>query len=165
MPAGGDQHVALEGAHHDAILVEALGDDGHNALAGARGALTFGQHFAFGIKRITSKDGCRELHFIHTQIGDRLLAGVGHAHADAECQRIGRDDEVLLELARGSKLRVKMHRVGVHRHQREHVVVIFGDGLAGAVFIDITDDEVLKIATKCLAVALGANFFHVTDHS
>ena len=68
-------------------------------------------------------------------------------------------DDALAELARLRVLGVEVHRVGVHRQQREPGVVGLADRAAGPVLVDVADLEVLVVAAEGFAVAVLADAF------
>ena len=82
---------------------------------------------------------------------------VGDAHADHQRDGEGRADDAAAELAVLRVLLVEVHRMRVHRQQREPGVVGLGDGAAGAVLVDVADLEILVVAAEGLAEAIGSD--------
>jgi len=88
---------------------------------------------------------------------DRLLADVGHAHADHQRHGERAAHYAATEFAVPGVLLVEVHRVRVHRKQRERDVVVLGDRAPGAMLVDVADPEVLEIAPERLAVGALAD--------
>jgi hypothetical protein len=59
---------------------------------------------------------------------------------------------------------VELRRVLVHRQQREPDIVVFGDGPARAVFIDIAHSELLEKAAIGFAVTLRSYLGYAITH-
>src|SRR3954469_12144552 len=80
------------------------------------------------------------------EVGDRLAADVGDAHAQREAVDERPDDDVapLLGLLRVHV--VEVQRVVVHGDQAEQVVVRLGDRLGRPVLVDVTELELLEVA-------------------
>jgi hypothetical protein len=107
----------------------------------------------------------RQLDVGPAEVGDRLLADVGDAHADHQRHRERRGDDAAPELGLAAVLLVEMQRVGVHGQQREPDVVGLSDGAPGTVLVDIADREVLVVAPEALAIALRTHRFRRSDHT
>ena len=151
-----DQDTAVEDADDIAVLVAPGGAYGDHACR--RPALRFPlvEDLRLAVKRVPGKQWMREADVLPAEVGDGLLADVGHAHAHQHRHRQGARDQWPPELACLGVFHVEVQRMGVHGQQGEPGVVGVRDGPAGAVFVDVTSLEILEVAAEGFAVSLGA---------
>src|SRR3954454_24457118 len=90
------------------------------------------------------RGGVAEL--LRGEVGDRLAADVGDAHAQREAVDERPDDDVAPLLGLLGVDVVEVQRVVVHGDQAEQVVVRLGDRLGRPVLVDVTDLEFLEVA-------------------
>src|SRR5262245_30090866 len=149
------EHGALERHEHGAVGLEPARAHGDEAFARPALGETLGEHLAVGIDRVADEHRRLQLHLAPAHVGDGLLADVGDAHAGDDGEREAAVDQRLLELGAGGIGGIEMQGMLVHCEQREPDVVGLRDGAAGAVLVDVTDDELVVGAAGLLAEAAG----------
>src|SRR5688572_28315741 len=150
---------AVELADLHLVLIEAERLDRHDAGARATLRVALVEHLGLGVQRVAGKERVREPDVGPAEIRDRLLADIGHAHADHERDGERAAHHAAPELAVARVLLVEMQRVRVHREKREGDIVILGDGAPGAVLVDVADAELLVVATETFAIGARAYLF------